>query len=147
IVGSTYALFVDRRSDHFLIEHVVWTQDDSGYAEDESGYSGHFELAPKPGRMWDTVPWGVAHHGSRAHLNGGLIGSFAPPRALIVRPQVILNPYKRGRIRANRCEHPPCSVNVEIYDNDFQFVRDNPVEPEDQAINWWIFHNRIYNAH
>ncbi len=39
------------------------------------------------------------------------------------------------------------SCNIEIYDNDFQFIRDNPVEPEDQAVNWWIYHNRIYNGH
>lgn len=38
-------------------------------------------------------------------------------------------------------------MNVEIYDNDFQFNRDNPVEPEDYAANWWVFHNRIYNGH
>ena len=25
-----------------------------------------------------------------------------------------------------------CGANVEIYDNDFQFIRDNPVEPEDE---------------
>ena len=147
IVGSTYPFGVDRRSDHFLVEDSVWTQDDSGYAEDESGYSGRVDLVPKPGRMWDTVPWGVAHHGSRAYLNGGLIGSLGTPGSIIVRHNIIRNAYNGVRIRANRCELPPCNVNVEIYDNDFQFVRDNPVEPEDEATNWWVFHNRIYNAH
>jgi hypothetical protein len=97
--------------------------------------------------MWDTVPWGVAHHGSRAYLNGGLIGSLGTPGSIIVRRNIIRNAYNGVRIRANRCDRPPCNVNVEIYDNDFQFVRDNPVEPEDEATNWWVFHNRIYNAH
>ena len=147
IVGSTYAFGVDRRSDHFLVEDSVWTQDDSGYAEDESGYSGRVDLTPKPGRMWNTVPWGVAHHGSRAYLNGGLIGSLGTPGSIVVRHNIVRNAYNGVRIRANRCDRPPCNVNVEIYDNDFQFVRDNPVEPEDEATNWWVFHNRIYNAH
>jgi hypothetical protein len=147
IVGSTYVFFVDRRSDHFVVEDSVWTQDDSGYAADESGYSGRYDPKPKPGRMWDTIPWGVSHHGSRAYLNGGLIGSFGTRGDIVVRHNTIRNAYNGVRIRANRCEHPQCNVNVEIYDNDFQFIRDNPVEPEDQAINWWIHHNRIYNAH
>jgi hypothetical protein len=97
--------------------------------------------------MWDTVPWGVSHHGSRAYLNGGLIGSFGTRGDIIIRHNVIRNAYNGVRIRTNRCEYRECNVNVEIYDNDFQFIRDNPVEPEDQAINWWIHHNRIYNAH
>ena len=147
IVGSTYPFFIARRSDHFVVEDSVWTQDDSGYAVDESGYSGRYDPKPKPGRMWDTVPWGVSHHGSRAYLNGGLIGSFGTRGDIVVRRNIIRNAYNGVRIRANRCAEPPCNVNVEIYDNDFQFVRDNPVEPEDQAINWWIHHNRIYNAH
>ena len=147
IVGSTYPFFVDRQSDHFVVEDSVWTQDDSGYTPDESGASGRYDPKAKPGRMWDTVPWGVSHHGSRAYLNGGLIGSFGTRGDIIIRHNVIRNAYNGVRIRANRCEHPECNVNVEIYDNDFQFIRDNPVEPEDQAVNWWIYHNRIYNAH
>jgi hypothetical protein len=147
IVGSTYPFFVNTQSDHFVVEDSVWTQDDSGYAPDESGYSGRYDPKPKPGRMWDTVPWGVSHHGSRAYLNGGLIGSFGTRGDIIVRHNIVRNAYNGVRLRANKCEHSQCNVNVEIYDNEFQFIRDNPVEPEDQAINWWIFHNRIYNAH
>jgi len=147
IVGSTFPIFVARGSDHFVVEDSVWTQDDSGYAPDESGYSGSYDPKPKPGRMWDTVPWGVSHHGSRAYLNGGLISSFGTRGDIIVRHNIIRNAYNGVRIRANQCLAPPCNVNVEIYDNDFQFIRDNPVEPEDVAINWWIHHNRIYNAH
>ncbi len=147
IVGSTFAFFMDRRSDHFLVEDSIWTQDDSGYTADESGYSGRVDLTPKPGRMWDTIPWGVSHHGSRAHLNGGLVGSFGTPGAIVIRRNTLRNAYNAVRLRANRCERAPCNANVEIYDNDFQFIRDNAVEPEDWAFNWWIFHNRIYNVH
>lgn len=147
IVGSTYAYFLDRRSHHFLVEDSVWTQDDSGYAADESGAAERFDPAPKPGRLWDTVPWGVTHHGSRAYLNGGLIGSFGTPGNIVVRRNLIRNAYNGVRIRADHCVGPPCNANVEIYDNDFEYIRDNPVEPEDLAVNWWVFHNRIHNAH
>ena len=147
IIGSTYVFYLDHQSDHFVVEDSVWTQDDSGYAPDESGYSGRYDPRPKPGRMWDTVPWGVSHHGSRAYLNGSLITSFGTRGDIIVRHNIIRNAYNGVRISAKNCKHPQCNVDVEIYDNDFQFNRDNPVEPEGQAINWWIHHNRIYNAH
>lgn len=98
--------------------------------------------------MWDTIPWGVVHHGSRAYLNGGLVGGFRTAGNIIIRRNIIRNAYNGIRIRANHCPRgETCSVNVEIYDNDFQFTRDNPLEPEDHAVNWWIFHNRIYNGH
>ncbi len=147
IVGSTYVFFLARGSDHFVVEDSVWTQDDSGYTADESGYSGRYDPKPKPGRMWDTVPWGVSHHGSRAYLNGSLISSFDTRGDIVVRRNIIRNAYNGVRISAKNCKQPQCNVNVEIYDNDLQFNRDNPVEPEHQAINWWIHHNRIYNAH
>ena len=147
IVGSTYPFFVDSRSDHFVVENSIWTQDDSGYAADESGYSGRYDPRPRPGRMWDTLPWGVSHHGSRAYLNGSLIFSFGTRGDIVIRHNIVRNAYNAVRLRADRCEEPQCNVNVEVYDNDFEFIRDNPIEPEDQASNWWIYHNRIYNAH
>ena len=98
--------------------------------------------------MWDTIPWGVVHHGSRAYLNGGLVGSLRTAGSIIIRHNIIRNAYNGVRLRANRCpSYEVCGANVEIYDNDFQFIRDNPLEPEDYALNWWIYHNRIYNGH
>jgi hypothetical protein len=148
MVGGMMPVFAGRYSDHLLIEDNVWTQDPSGYTEDQSGYSGRVDLAPRPGRMWDTIPWGVVHHGSRAYLNGGLVGSLRTAGSIIIRRNIIRNAYNGVRLRANRCpRYETCGANVEIYDNDFQFIRDNPVEPEDHAENWWIHHNRIYNGH
>ena len=34
-----------------------------------------------------------------------------------------------------------------MYDNEFSFTRDNVLEPEYDASNWWFFNNRIRNAH
>jgi hypothetical protein len=148
LVGGMMPVFAGRYSDHLLIEDNVWTQDPSGYTEDQSGYSGRVDLATRPGRMWDTIPWGVVHHGSRAYLNGGLVGSLRTAGSIIIRRNIIRNAYNGVRLRANRCpRYETCGANLEIYDNDFQFIRDNPVEPEDHAENWWIHHNRIYNGH
>jgi hypothetical protein len=58
LVGAMAPVFAGRYSDHLLIENNVWTQDPSGYADDQSGYSGRVDLTPRPGRMWDTIPWG-----------------------------------------------------------------------------------------
>src|SRR3546814_11168864 len=41
----------------------------------------------------------------------------------------------------------PCSVNVEVYNNDFFFIRDNPVEIEGWAANWRIHGNSFVNSH
>ena len=148
LVGAMVPVFAGRYSDHLLIENNVWTQDPSGYTQDQSGYSGRVDLTPRPGRMWDTMPWGVVHHGSRAYLNGGLVGSLRTVGSIIIRHNVIRNAYNGVRLRANKCpSYEVCGANVEIYDNDFQFIRDNPVEPEDYALNWWIYDNRIYNGH
>jgi hypothetical protein len=58
LVGAMVPIFAGRYSDHLLVENNVWTQDPSGYTEDQSGYSGRVNLTPRPGRMWDTIPWG-----------------------------------------------------------------------------------------
>jgi hypothetical protein len=148
LVGAMAPVFAGRYSDHLLIENNVWTQDPSGYTDDQSGYSGRVDLTPRPGRMWDTIPWGVVHHGSRGYLNGGLVGSLRTLGSIVIRHNVVRNAYNGVRLRANRCPpHELCGANVEIYDNDFQYIRDNPLEPEDYAVNWWIYHNRIYNGH
>ncbi|MGH8248437.1 MAG: hypothetical protein ACREUU_18615, partial [Gammaproteobacteria bacterium] len=47
------------------------------------------------------------------------------------------DPFWRGKL----------NTNVEVYDNDFAFIRDNVLEPEYDATNWWFHGNRIRNAH
>jgi hypothetical protein len=112
-------VFAGRYSDHLLIENNVWTQDPSGYTEDQSGYSGRVDLTPRPGRMWDTIPWGVVHHGSRAYVNGGLVGSLRAAGSIIIRHNIIRNAYNGVRLRANRCpSYEVCGANLEIYDNE-----------------------------
>ena len=44
-------------------------------------------------------------------------------------------------------EHGQVNRNVFVYQNTFAFVRDNVVEAERYAWNWWVFGNRIWNAH
>jgi len=37
--------------------------------------------------------------------------------------------------------------NVQIYNNCFSYIRDNAIEPERKAINWWVFGNQLENCH
>jgi hypothetical protein len=37
--------------------------------------------------------------------------------------------------------------NVAIYNNQFSFIRDNAIEPEAGAENWYVFNNKFFNIH
>jgi hypothetical protein len=40
-----------------------------------------------------------------------------------------------------------CNWNVEICDNRFERIRDNPIEPEGHALNWFVHDNQFVNCH
>lgn len=42
---------------------------------------------------------------------------------------------------------PHRNTNVEIYNNKFEYIRDNAVEPEYGSKNWWVWNNRFKNVH
>lgn len=39
------------------------------------------------------------------------------------------------------------SYDFAVHDCHFSFIRDNVFEPEDHALNWWFYRNRIINCH
>jgi hypothetical protein len=47
----------------------------------------------------------------------------------------------------NRANDPALGRNVHVHHCTFSHVRDNPVEPEDTALNWWIHDNEIFNSY
>ena len=51
------------------------------------------------------------------------------------------------RLKADKKKDKAQNHNVEIYGNRMLRIRDNPVEPERAATNWWVHHNEIHNAH
>ncbi|MCP5084386.1 MAG: hypothetical protein GY948_22075 [Alphaproteobacteria bacterium] len=130
ITGSTYAVIAHGDSHHLLIEGNRWTQDASG-------------------DVWAKIPWGVSHHGSKAHLNGALFGGYNIKGSVVIRGNLIRHAYNGIRIKSDCAGRALCdtNMNVEISDNTFEFIRDNSVEPEGRAINWWVRHNRMRDVH
>jgi hypothetical protein len=129
ISGSTYAVYLRDRTHHVLVEDNQWEQDPSG-------------------DVWASIPWGIAHHGSMKHLNGAFVGATSIAGGIIIRRNTLRNAYNAVRLKSADCaETKLCNMNVEIYDNDMEYIRDNPIEIEQHAGNWWVYGNRIRNAH
>jgi hypothetical protein len=86
-------------------------------------------------------------------MNGGLFGSFDVGGGVVFRGNKVTNAYNGIRmVTSGTCARIPACRNaanrdVEIVDNDFIYIRDNPVEPETFAVNWTIAKNRIVNSH
>ncbi len=151
IIGSRNAFhaFGDK-SHHFLLEGNHWTQDTSATR-----------------RMWREICWstvkgyvsdGQRHEacplegenvGDYSHFNGALFGSWNIIGSVVVRNNYIENAFNGIRMVAPRGKQyrGKRNINVEIYGNKFHYIRDNPIEPEATATNWWIHHNEIFNAH
>ncbi len=151
IFGSRTAFhaFGDK-SHHFLLEGNHWTQDSSATR-----------------RMWREICWsavkGYVTDGQRhkacpleaenvrdySHFNGAFFGSWNILGGVVVRNNLIENAFNGIRMDAPRGVRyrGKRNLNVEIYGNKFRYIRDNPVEPEATATNWWIHHNEIFNAH
>ncbi len=131
IHGATYAISIFGRSHHVLVEKNLWSQDPSGM-------------------IWSSIPWGASHHGSKGYLNGGLVGGKNILGGVVIRDNAIRNAYNGIRIKSAVCRTPTScesNLNIEISGNYFDYIRDNPIEPEGYGGNWWVHHNRIHNAH
>lgn len=116
------------KSHHFLIEDNVWDQDPSG-------------------RMWSELSWEELHHGEYGHYNGALFAAKNILGSVIFRRNVIRHAYNGIRPTARGRKRDEGNLNFEVYENLFERIRDNPIEPEQIATNWWIHHNTIHNAH
>lgn len=151
IVGSTYAFHAfGERSHHFLLEGNHWIQDGSarhrmwreicwsavkGYVAD--------------GQRHDACPLEGEHVRDYSFFNGALFASWNIAGGVVVRQNQVSNAFNGIRMDAPRGKkyRDKRNLNVEIYANTFRYIRDNPIEPEATATNWWVHHNRIYNAH
>jgi hypothetical protein len=106
------------------------------------------------GAIWSSIPWGVTHDAQHATRNGSLLASRNIAGHVEFHNNTIVNAYNGirlvGRIKKGTCE-VACvertNRSVRVYSNTFEFVRDNPIEPEGRAAGWAIFHNRFVNSH
>ena len=129
--GSTFAFFArEPTTSDLLIEHCAWVQDV---------------------RIWDRVLWKDIHHfpRPRKELDGDFFRSLSIAGRVVIRRNLIAHAFNGIHFFAEKDKDKTGDVNegVWIYENTFQFIRDNAVEAEYLATNWWVYRNRIYNCH
>ena len=130
--GQYVVLATGRTSHHFLVEGVTWFQDPSG-------------------AMWKSDHWCEFKYGRKRNMNGALFASQDILGGVIVRRNKVWFAFNVVRMDVSdendAAMRGKVNTNVEIYENEFHSIRDNVVEPEFDATNWWIHDNMIHNAH
>lgn len=139
-------------SSYITVREVVCT--DSRYMVYARGEQCHHILLEKnrwrqdpTGAVWRDIAWLDSKQKRYFYYNGGLFGSYGIPGSVVVRHNVIEDAFNGVRMKADKKSADSQNHNVEIYGNRLERIRDNPVEPERAATNWWIHHNDIRNAH
>lgn len=128
IEGARYVVEAQGNDNKYLtIENNYWNQDPTE-------------------KLWKKHEWAEAHHGKLEYFNGSILHSEAINDVLI-KSNIIKNAYNGVRMEGGVNDIYTRNTNVEIVDNLFENIRDNPIEPEHSAYNWWIHHNKIHNAH
>lgn len=128
--GATYGVFArGETTRHLLLERCSWIQDD---------------------RIWDQVFWKDIHAPPlpRRELDGDFFRSKDIAGDVVIRHNFIAQAFNGVHFFADEKVTPGrFNRNVWIYRNTFTFIRDNAVEAENSATNWWVFANKIYNCH
>ena len=131
--NSERRFFSDIPCHSVTLEDMTWTQD------------------PKH-EMWDgDVSWeeikDTEHEASR--LNGGFLGSFDIAGNIVVRRCRISHAFNGIRMDARwgSTADSGRNVDVRIEDCEFDHIRDNAIEPEKTARNWWIRGCTFHNTH
>ncbi|MFZ5428430.1 MAG: right-handed parallel beta-helix repeat-containing protein [Thermodesulfobacteriota bacterium] len=126
---SRYMVYARGQSTHhILLEDNLWRQDPTG-------------------SMWRDLLWLDSKRKRYFYYNGGIFGSYGISGSVVLRNNVICDAFNGMRMKADKKKIDSQNHNVEIYGNTMLRTRDNPVEPESGATNWWVHHNRIHNAH
>ncbi len=152
----------ERQSSGITVEDTTWVQDPSGYEADDARFGA---CKPErrwkngcPGDMWRTIPWGSVHHGSYDHLNGALLTTSHVAGPIIFRRNSVFNAYNGVRLTARQCSNAirdgegdavcqDYNKGIYVYGNRFSYIRDNPVELEDWAVEAYVYDNEFHNSH
>jgi hypothetical protein len=129
---------------HYLIENVQWIQDPPDGPLPARGVS------IGSGEMWRRYRWIDVHDPDRPYhyFNGALFGSWNILGGLVFRNNHVLNAFNVLRLNAPKPHVVgQRNLNIEIYDNRFQFIRDNTIEPEREVTNLWVHRNRSANTY
>lgn len=128
--GATFGIFArGEATEHLIIENCSWIQDE---------------------RIWSDIRWFDIHEEPfpRKEMDGDFFRSFQIKGHVIIRQNFIAQAFNGVHFFACPGDKPGrYNSNVWIYRNTFTFIRDNAVEAENSATNWWVFENKIYNCH
>ncbi|GFK95191.1 hypothetical protein NNJEOMEG_03049 [Fundidesulfovibrio magnetotacticus] len=128
-VDSRYMVYArGQDTHHILLEDNRWTQDPTG-------------------SIWRDLLWLDAKRKRYFYYNGGIFGSLGIPGSVVIRRNEIADAFNGMRMKADKKPAYAQNHNVEFTGNTLRRIRDNVVEPERQAHNWWVSHNRIRDAH
>ncbi len=131
-----------RRTKHLCIDACRWVQDRD------------------PGRMWREIPW-YRIHGTPGNEDGYPSVDIERDWRLFDGDFFRSNDIA-GNVTIRHCEirqcfnaihaynkraKPTLNRNFNIHDCLFAEVRDNVLEPEGGATNWWFHRNRLFNVH
>jgi hypothetical protein len=132
VFDGRYVVFArGERSHHILIEGCRWRQDPTG-------------------ALWRDITWEAVKREDPSgyyYYNGGFFGSVDISGSLVFRENTLCTAFNGLRLKASASKGDRLNHNVEITGNRFHRLRDNPVEPERTAVNWYVRGNRIVNAH
>jgi hypothetical protein len=129
---------------HYLMENVQWIQDPPDGPLPARGAS------VGSGEMWRRYRWIDVHDRDRPYhyFNGALFGSWNILGGVVFLRNHFLKAFNVLRLDAPRREVAgQRNLNIEIYDNRFEFVRDNTIEPEHEVTNLWVHRNRSANTY
>ena len=147
--GSTFGLLAvatagrTALSHGFVVQENRWLQTPAAYREATPCAAPHLDLGCAVD-LWDELPWGVVHHHLWRPLNGALFASFNIAGNVLFAGNTIERAFNGIRMWS---AVEGSGRNVEIRNNLFRFIRDNPVEAEGRAENWIVKHNVFQNAH
>ena len=128
--GSTIAILAwGRSTGELLVEDCRWIQDERIYQ----------------GILWDDIHGGVK---PRKELDGDFFRSFDIAGTCVFRSNYVANAFNGIQFFAKEKSSPgSVNRNVWIYRNTFSLIRDNAIEAEYSAQNWWVHENAIFNCH
>ncbi len=127
---SRYLIFArGGETHHLLLEKIHWTQD--------------------PTRsVWTDLNWRDSKEERYHFYDGGVFGAKDIAGSVIIRRSTIQDAFNGIRMKSSKKAPSSCrNLNVEVYGNKFRRIRDNVIEPEKYARNWYFHHNDIKNAH
>ncbi len=130
---GTFAIFAEgSKTNGIVVENSTWVQDIT------------------KGDLWFRIGWHRMHDevnpGDARAYDGDFFRSVDIKGNVTIRNNSISHAFNAVHLYNRRLD-PNLNNNVYIYGNSFTYIRDNAIEPEYAASNWWVYHNKIFNCH